>query len=424
MASIQEIIDCVVNDKESNDGISSIKLQDDILLYHPMYIESIDLFNIILNACQDHEISMKAKLRAIKMIETWANKYWIDFTLNDKIINNMKVLANSQKDCFLFYEHLYSMTNNHENVYENIKYIIKAYTICHFLSLHPNKYIPTEIIQMMANNMDMAEILLFKLTHKCIHKLEQVTNDMYNKEEETKSIENDIKNDSFDVCEFDAKLIAQQITLMDFAIVNEIKKRELINQNWTGLHKTRKAPNIRKMIDRFDDIYEWIQTTILSKDTPKKRGQYIKQFVNISHILLSHRNYQSAVAFFSALDSYGTGIHRLSKSWSYVPRKCQQKHNELKNAWRHLRGLHRTAISPKIPCCNLLLIDIASIDRGNRNWNDNERTILNMDKLQRMSEQLDIFDAIQKQKPYEFAVDVAMQDLLIKRFAASARNKK
>lgn len=106
--------------------------------------------------------------------------------------------------------------------------------------------------------------------------------------------------------------IARQLTLINFDTFSKIEPKECLNQNWNK--KDGSAPNVRKMIDDFNRIGFWVQTTILKGDDVSRRQARIEMFIKLADELFKMNNFHSCFAVLSGLNS--SAIHRLRKTWN------------------------------------------------------------------------------------------------------------
>ena len=177
--------------------------------------------------------------------------------------------------------------------------------------------------------------------------------------------------ENFDgMSECTAKDIACQITLMDFEIFCHIEARECLGQAWKKKDKYEKAPNILRLIARFNQISTFIQYTILKSKGLRNRVKKLKKCIKIGEALRQLRNYNSLCAVWSGLNS--TKIHRLKDAWGLLAHKQKvmfkqfgviflREHNS-----GNMRHLIRFATPPTIPHLGLLLQDLVFIEDGNK----------------------------------------------------------
>merc|ERR1712154_85012 len=100
----------------------------------------------------------------------------------------------------------------------------------------------------------------------------------------------------YDIMKETPQSIAQQLTLMDFAIFQSIEKRELTGQAWKKKDREQRAPNLLSMIKQFNSISKWVQCVVLQQSTKKKRTRCIEKFIHIAMHLKELRNFSACCA--------------------------------------------------------------------------------------------------------------------------------
>eukprot|EP00002_Diphylleia_rotans_P021863 TRINITY_DN4264_c0_g1_i3.p1 TRINITY_DN4264_c0_g1~~TRINITY_DN4264_c0_g1_i3.p1 ORF type:complete len:987 (-),score=205.13 TRINITY_DN4264_c0_g1_i3:687-3647(-) len=119
----------------------------------------------------------------------------------------------------------------------------------------------------------------------------------------------------------DPDQLAQLLCLVDMEGFVSIQVGEFFDQSWNSKDKTR-APNIKRMIKRFNEVSDWISSIILWTGKIKKRVKLIEKILKLSQRLLAYRNYNAVFAIQSALKS--SPIYRLTHSWNDVSDSCKE----------------------------------------------------------------------------------------------------
>jgi len=163
--------------------------------------------------------------------------------------------------------------------------------------------------------------------------------------------------------------IAQQLTLMDFALFGAIEKREMTNQSWKRKDKEKRAPNILNMIAQFNYISKWTQMAVLTQKNKKKRGRMIEKMIQIASHLKELRNFSACCAVFFGLNT--NVVHRLAGAWSMVAKSTKEVFEGIRAVftntgnWPLLRVLHNEATNPAVLHTGLFLQDLFNTDEGN-----------------------------------------------------------
>jgi len=162
--------------------------------------------------------------------------------------------------------------------------------------------------------------------------------------------------------------IAQQLTLMDFAIFKCVTKREMTGQAWKKKDKATRAPNLLRMIEQFNCISKWVQCVVLQQKRKRDRTRCIEKFIHIAVDLKKMRNFSACCAINFGLSS--NVIYRLKDTWKDVKRRDLETFNEIQTifksakAWKNLRVLHKKAHAPSILHTGLFLQDLFNLDEG------------------------------------------------------------
>jgi len=149
----------------------------------------------------------------------------------------------------------------------------------------------------------------------------------------------------------DAKEMARQLTLMDYELFQRIRPSEFNNLSWTRKTKEIDAPNLLTMIRRFNEISIWVQNSIVSCETLKKRAILVEKFVKIGQTFFAQKNFNGVMQIVSALE--GAAVHRLSKTFEKVKPKTRKKYvflHELMSGTSSYK-LYRDALNDQEPPC-------------------------------------------------------------------------
>jgi hypothetical protein len=162
--------------------------------------------------------------------------------------------------------------------------------------------------------------------------------------------------------------IARQLTLVDELLYKNIEPREATDQAWTKNNGVR-APNLLKLIERFNAVGDWVSSEILAADG--RASAMIAHFVDVADQLRKLNNFQSTMAVLGGLGA--SAVTRLKEQWAEIGAPKRDLYDELstlmsltsnmKNLSDHLQ----TISPPAIPYVGLYLGHLTFIDEGNPN---------------------------------------------------------
>jgi hypothetical protein len=162
--------------------------------------------------------------------------------------------------------------------------------------------------------------------------------------------------------------IARQLTLVDELLYKSIEPREATDQAWTK-HGGVRAPNLLKLIERFNAVGDWVSSEILAADG--RAAAMIAHFVDVADQLRKLNNFQSTMAVLGGLGA--SAVTRLKEQWAEIGAPKRELYDELstlmsltsnmKNLSDHLQ----TISPPAIPYVGLYLGHLTFIDEGNPN---------------------------------------------------------
>lgn len=124
------------------------------------------------------------------------------------------------------------------------------------------------------------------------------------------------------------RVIAEQMTLIEFAVYRAVKRRELLNVNWKKPNREEKAPNVCRLIRRTNEMTSWVCTEILVRDSPSSRATVVEHFIQIALYCYRHNDLHCSLNITIALSS--SIIRGLRKTWEEVDKKFHDKFKKLR----------------------------------------------------------------------------------------------
>lgn len=162
--------------------------------------------------------------------------------------------------------------------------------------------------------------------------------------------------------------IAKHLTTIEYEIYTSIKPAEFFGQAWSKPKTYHRAPNIRAMINRFNEITKWVTTEIVNQEKLRNRVKRFVKFIKIAQHLRTLHNYHTLMAILGGL---GDGpLYRLKFTNAEIPAKYQIILKELQTLMSADRSynMYRAELSsvqpPCIPYLGIYLRDLTYFEEG------------------------------------------------------------
>ncbi|XP_004365044.1 hypothetical protein CAOG_00173 [Capsaspora owczarzaki ATCC 30864] len=193
------------------------------------------------------------------------------------------------------------------------------------------------------------------------------------------------------VTQLEAKDLAEQMTLFDSGLYQNIHPLEFVHQLWTpkDRERTQYAPFLSNFILRFDTESFWVASEIVygGRDA-KSQADLIAKFIMVAKHCLALNNFYSVFSVMGGL--HFPVIRKLKAAWDLLPAaviKAKERIEQIMNPSRNMRA-YREAIAnikpnePVLPFLPVYLKDLVFINDGNpRLVNE----MVNFDKLRMIS---------------------------------------
>jgi son of sevenless-like protein len=178
----------------------------------------------------------------------------------------------------------------------------------------------------------------------------------------------------FDLLEWPSVEIARQMTLIEADLFRKIEPKECFGLAWSK--NKDMAPNLVQISERFNNVNNWVQRTILNEQDLKRRQQLLQKFIEIIKELRELNNFTSINQICSALNS--ASIHRLTKTWEVLTDKEYKLFKELGSLfenppYKELRKeLQKCSGNPAIPFIGMFQTELTFIEDGNKDFLENK----------------------------------------------------
>ena len=112
---------------------------------------------------------------------------------------------------------------------------------------------------------------------------------------------------------YSPKELARQLTLIEYKLFTSINPSECVAQHWMSKKKEELAPNILKMISRFNEVSNWVASEIVKCTELAQRTAVLKMVIDIAEQCYELNNFNAVMEIISGLHS--SSVFRLKASW-------------------------------------------------------------------------------------------------------------
>ena len=194
--------------------------------------------------------------------------------------------------------------------------------------------------------------------------------------------------------------IAEYLTCISYQMMRNINQQELLNKNFTSKDKATKAPNVMKMIDRFNKLVLFIIEDIFSYDSKKLRCECIEKWVEVALKLKEIHNYNDLVMINTCF--VNLTLNKLKLTFKKLSNKYKNIIKEMnsfcssKQCYINIRKLiFNSKGIPYIPYLGIILKEIISIEEMKYIINENN---INFGKIVKLYNVINRFNEFKKSK--------------------------
>lgn len=159
------------------------------------------------------------------------------------------------------------------------------------------------------------------------------------------------------------------MTLIESDLYRAIKPWELLNQSWAKKDKDKRAPRVISMINRFNQVSNWVATVVVQAEPLKHRIAVMKHIIEIGDKCLALNNFNAIMEIVSGLQA--ASVYRLKQTRGGLDSKhvkmledCENIMNRQQN-FKNLRAHLHSVDPPCIPYVGMYLTDLTFIEDGN-----------------------------------------------------------
>jgi hypothetical protein len=200
--------------------------------------------------------------------------------------------------------------------------------------------------------------------------------------------------------------IARQLTLREQHLFKSTPISNFIRQAWTRVDDPTKAPELKKIIEQFNEMSFWIQTEIVEQSSINDRVSIIEKFIEVLAELHTLNNFQTMFEIVGGLNS--ASVSRLKRTWGKVSKAAMGKlefYQNVVSSASNFRTLRETqdALSGTeslLPYIGLFLSDLTFLEDGNPDSVvHGDKPLINVAKLVMI---YNLFERIRKMQSREY----------------------
>ena len=194
----------------------------------------------------------------------------------------------------------------------------------------------------------------------------------------------------FYIFDFTDEEIARNLTLISYKLLSNIDINELWNSNFIKEEKYTKAPNVMKVIDRFDKLMLFIIEDICSYETNKARAKLITKWASIAKTCRDLHNYNDLLIINQCFNH--NLIKKMVSTWKKIPKNTLELISDLNKFCTNQQcyiNIRREIVNCKhiayIPYLGILLKEIIDLEKQYKYIDKfGEYNCINCVKLQKM----------------------------------------
>jgi hypothetical protein len=207
--------------------------------------------------------------------------------------------------------------------------------------------------------------------------------------------------------------LARQMTLIEYDLYRAVQPWELFETAWSKKDKEVRAPNVLKMVARFNHVSAWVRSEITRRTEIRERALTMQRLIDLADKCRQLNNLNSLAQIVSGLNS--SPIHRMRRTWDAIPAARRAKFDQLGTImstalnYKNFREYLHTCKPPCVPYLGMYLTDLTFIEDGCKKFTNE---LVNFDKCHKLARVIQ--EVIQYQEtPYnlgkvDYLVDALM----------------
>ena len=208
----------------------------------------------------------------------------------------------------------------------------------------------------------------------------------------------------FYIFDYTKEEIAAYLTCESYQLLSNIPENELYNKNFNSKQKDKIAPNIMKIINRYDKLIIFIIEDICSYDHKTERVDIIEKWLRIAYTCFEFKNFNDLVMINSLFCNYL--FKKLKKTWKKLSKKTLMSIKTLNHfcngnqCYLNIRNeIFKSKGKPYVPFLGILLKEIMTIEEMKYIINNNN---INFKKIVKLDKTINrFFEFKNKKYPFE-----------------------
>eukprot|EP01114_Cavostelium_apophysatum_P022346 TRINITY_DN8054_c0_g1_i2.p1 TRINITY_DN8054_c0_g1~~TRINITY_DN8054_c0_g1_i2.p1 ORF type:complete len:499 (+),score=145.05 TRINITY_DN8054_c0_g1_i2:81-1577(+) len=216
--------------------------------------------------------------------------------------------------------------------------------------------------------------------------------------------------------DYTTQQIAEQMTLLEHGLFQQISIQELEDKAWSRSNKQVDAPHVTALIQRFNEVSLWTASMVLIQKTPEARTRLIERLIKVAGYCNRLNNFNSVMEIVAGLNLWS--VYRIVKI-SNVNKKHMDMIDNLYKLMDPKRNyiLYRNTLKDRankskdgiLPYLGVYLKDITFIEEGPDYFEPGQ---INFEKIQHLGHQYAQIKRYQSLGYPHIRPDVALQQYL------------
>ena len=244
------------------------------------------------------------------------------YLLNDIIFRNYEEIK-LDKNLFEYLKDFYSKIKNIKFDYNKVN---QEFTIIDYLLF---KTYNNNTKEKLINNISSFSKMVKSNTQRIFSKIKK--NQQPKEEKKIKIIVRDKKHNFnyFYIFDYAKEEIAAYLTCESYELLSNIQETELYNKNFSRKDRNKNAPNVIKIIERYDKLILFIIEDICSYDHKSERCEIIEKWVRIANVCKNFKNFNDLIMLNDLFYNYLLKI-KLKLTWKKLSKKSLEYIKQLK----------------------------------------------------------------------------------------------